>query len=104
MNQKFSSREALLADCPNCRQPSLILLKSASGRKREDLLACKRVLDLQSCKSHQQQNQKFVFHPAKQSSKEPLGLRLRGSEKELPASLLEMYRMQFLSCMTSAMI
>jgi uncharacterized protein YbaR (Trm112 family) len=41
MNQKYSSREALLADCPNCRQPSLVLLKSASGRNREDLLACK---------------------------------------------------------------
>jgi len=41
MNQKYSSREALLADCPNCRQSSLVLLKSASGRKREDLLACK---------------------------------------------------------------
>ena len=41
MTQKFSSREALLADCPNCRQPSLMLLKSASGRKQEDLLACK---------------------------------------------------------------
>ena len=41
MNQKYSSRETLLADCPNCRQPSLVLLKSASGRKKEDLLACK---------------------------------------------------------------
>jgi uncharacterized protein YbaR (Trm112 family) len=41
MNQKYSSREALLADCPNCRQPSLVLLKSASGKKGEDLLACK---------------------------------------------------------------
>ncbi len=41
MNQKFSSSEPLLADCPNCRQPSLMLLKSASGRKKEDLLACK---------------------------------------------------------------
>jgi len=41
MNQTFSSREALLADCPNCRQPYLLLLKSASGKKREDLLACK---------------------------------------------------------------
>jgi len=41
MNQKFSSREPLFADCPNCRQPSLVLLKSTSGRKREDLLACK---------------------------------------------------------------
>ena len=41
MNQKFSSRESLLADCPNCRQPSLMLLKSASGRKKDDLLACR---------------------------------------------------------------
>ncbi|MGH1567394.1 MAG: hypothetical protein ACRBB5_08280 [Nitrosopumilus sp.] len=41
MNQKFSSRGPLLAGCPNCRQPSLALLKSASGRKSEDLLACK---------------------------------------------------------------
>jgi hypothetical protein len=41
MNQKYSSREVLLADCPNCRQPYLVLLKSASGRNREDLLACK---------------------------------------------------------------
>jgi len=41
MNQKYSSREALLADCPNCRQPYLVLLKSASGKKRENLLACK---------------------------------------------------------------
>jgi uncharacterized protein YbaR (Trm112 family) len=41
MNQKYSSREALLADCPNCRQPSLVLLKSASGKKGDDLLACK---------------------------------------------------------------
>ncbi|MCH9658524.1 hypothetical protein K0U27_07510 [archaeon] len=41
MNQKYSSREVLLADCPNCRQPSLVLLKSASGKKREDMLACK---------------------------------------------------------------
>jgi len=41
VNQKYSSREALLADCPNCRQPHLVLLKSASGKKGEDLLACK---------------------------------------------------------------
>jgi len=41
MNQKYSSREVLLADCPSCRQPSLVLLKSASGRNKDDLLACK---------------------------------------------------------------
>jgi len=41
MNQKYSSRQPLLAGCPNCRQPSLVLLKSASGRKSQDLLACK---------------------------------------------------------------
>jgi len=41
VNQKYSSREALLADCPNCRQPSLVLLKSASEKRSQDLLACK---------------------------------------------------------------
>ncbi|MDH3766521.1 MAG: hypothetical protein OER82_12045 [Nitrosopumilus sp.] len=41
MNQKYSSREALLADCPSCRQPYLVLLKSASGKKGDDMLACK---------------------------------------------------------------
>jgi len=41
MDQKYSSREALLADCPNCRQPYLVLLKSASGKKGDDILACK---------------------------------------------------------------
>ncbi|MDH3516496.1 MAG: hypothetical protein OEW86_00170 [Nitrosopumilus sp.] len=30
-----------MANCPKCRKPSLVLLKSASGRKREDLLSCK---------------------------------------------------------------
>jgi len=33
VNQKYSGREALLADCPKCRQPYLVLLKSASGKK-----------------------------------------------------------------------
>ncbi|MCH9658561.1 hypothetical protein K0U27_07700 [archaeon] len=42
MNQKYSSREVLLADCHNCRQFSLVLLKSASGKKGDDMLACKR--------------------------------------------------------------
>jgi len=41
MNQKYSSREVLLADCPNCRQSSLVLLKSSSGKRNQDLLACK---------------------------------------------------------------
>jgi len=41
MNQKYSSREELLADCPNCREHSLVLLKSASGKRNQDLLACK---------------------------------------------------------------
>jgi len=41
VNQKYSSREALLAGCPNYRQPSLVLLKSASGKTSQDLLACK---------------------------------------------------------------
>ena len=42
MNQKYSSRKVLLADCPNCRQLSLVLLKSASGKKGDDMLAYKR--------------------------------------------------------------
>ncbi len=41
MNQMYSDKEVLVANCPYCRKPSLILLKSASGRKREDMLACK---------------------------------------------------------------
>ena len=41
MTQRYSIRKELLADCPNCRQPSLILLKAISGKQSEDLLACK---------------------------------------------------------------
>jgi len=33
VNQKYSRKEALLVECPNCRQNSLIL-KSVYGRKR----------------------------------------------------------------------
>ena len=33
MDQKYSDRETLLADCLNCRQPYLVLLKYALDKK-----------------------------------------------------------------------
>ena len=37
MNQKYSSREVLLADCPNCRQPYPGAAEICIGEKKRGL-------------------------------------------------------------------
>ena len=39
MNLEYSDRKQLIADCPNCRNSTLLLIPSKI--KNQDLLACK---------------------------------------------------------------
>ena len=39
MNLEYSDRKNLVADCPNCRMPGLVLITTKI--KNQDLLACK---------------------------------------------------------------
>ena len=41
MNLQYSNKKDLVADCPNCRRPGIVLVTAKIKSKSEDLLACK---------------------------------------------------------------